>query len=165
MLASMAAKVRPERRRVVARRSGLRSPLRGTPALARPGEAARLRGGHNWGEVRAVSLQLGALARRVLGGPDGLFAATAVLAVAAMLQTALFAAADAQTAAMIYGLLATVPLLLARRWPLAAAVPITFSTFAVLVSNPKWITLAGLVAQLAIAYVVASRSRRFVSVL
>jgi signal transduction histidine kinase len=115
--------------------------------------------------MRELALQLEALARRVVATPDGVLGAALVLAAAALLQTALVASDSDRGIAMFYDLLATLPLPLARRWPLVAAVLITVSTFAVLVTNPKLITLGALAGQLAIAYVVAAHSRRLVSAL
>jgi signal transduction histidine kinase len=133
--------------------------------MARAGEATRARAGDNSSGMSELALQLEAFVKRFLAGPDGVFGATAVLAVAAVLQTALFAVTGERAVAGFYALLATLPLLLARRRPLLAAALITFATFSVLVLNPKWMTLGGLVAQLAIGYVVATRHRRLVSVL
>jgi signal transduction histidine kinase len=133
--------------------------------MARRGEAGRARGGDNSGRMRELALQLEALARRFVSSSDGVLGVALVLAAAALLQTALFTAAEDRAWVMFFDLLATLPLLLARRWPLIAAPLITFSTFTLLATSPKWLTLGALVAQLAIAYVVAARSRRLVSVL
>jgi signal transduction histidine kinase len=115
--------------------------------------------------MRELALQLEALARRVVAAPDGVLGAGLVLAATALLQTALFASSEDRAMAMAWDLLATLPLPLARRRPLVAAALITFATFSVLVTNPKLLTLGALVAQLAIAYVVAAHRRRLVSAL
>jgi signal transduction histidine kinase len=118
---------------------------------------------------RAQALGEGVLAavRRILEGPDGPLALAIVLALAALLQLALFTAGDGDlTGSMVVNLLATLPIaLMRRRRLLVAAWVVTLATCLALVDVMTSLTLAALVAQLTIAYVVATRRRRRASAL
>ena len=118
---------------------------------------------------RAQALGESALAagQRILDGPDGPLALAIVLALAALLQLTLFAAGDVDLAgSMVINLLATLPIALMRwRRLLVAAWVVTLATCLALVDVMTSLTLAALVAQLTIAYVVATRRRRRASAL
>jgi signal transduction histidine kinase len=118
---------------------------------------------------RAQALGESALAagQRILDGPDGPLALAIVLALAALLQLTLFTAGDGELAgSMVINLLATLPIALMRwRRLLVAAWVVTLATCFALVDVMTSLTLAALVAQLTIAYVVATRRRRRASAL
>jgi signal transduction histidine kinase len=118
---------------------------------------------------RAQALGESALAagQRILDGPDGPLALAIVLALAALLQLTLFTAGDGELAgSMVINLLATLPIALMRwRRLLVAAWVVTLATCFALVDVMTSLTLAALVAQLTIAYVVATRHRRRASAL
>jgi hypothetical protein len=112
--------------------------------------------------TQALGERVLAAVRRILDGPDGPLALAIVLALAALLQLALFSAGDGDLAgSMVANLLATLPIaLMRRRRLLVAAWVVTLATFLALVDVMTSLTLAALVAQLTIAYVVATRRRR-----
>jgi signal transduction histidine kinase len=118
---------------------------------------------------RAHALGESALAagQRILDGPDGPLALAIVLALAALLQLTLFTAGDGELAgSMVINLLATLPIALMRwRRLLVAAWVVTLATCFAVVDVMTSLTLAALVAQLTIAYVVATRRRRRASAL
>jgi signal transduction histidine kinase len=117
--------------------------------------------------TQALGERVLAAVRRILDGPDGPLALAIVLALAALLQLALFSAGDGDLAgSMVANLLATLPIaLMRRRRLLVAAWVVTLATFLALVDVMTSLTLAALVAQLTIAYVVATRRRRRASAL
>jgi signal transduction histidine kinase len=117
-------------------------------------------------DERALALAGSALAsgRRLLAGPDGPWTLAIVLALAAVLQLALSGEPGAQTS-VIGNLLATLPLALARRSLLAAAWLVTFGTLWLFGDAAASLTLGGVVAQLTVTYLVATRRRRLASVL
>jgi signal transduction histidine kinase len=117
-------------------------------------------------DERAVDLAGRALAsaRGLLAGPDGPWTLAIVLALAAVLQLALSGEPGAQSS--VFGnLLATLPLVLARRSLLVAAWMVTLGTLLLFSNAGASLTLAGIVAQLTVAYLVATRRRRLASVL
>jgi signal transduction histidine kinase len=117
-------------------------------------------------DERALALAGRALAsaRRLLEGPDGPWTQAIVLALAAVLQLALSGEPGAQSS-VIGNLLATLPLALARRRLLVAAWLVTCGTLLLFVDAAASLTLAGIAAQLTVAYLVATRRRRLASVL
>jgi signal transduction histidine kinase len=117
-------------------------------------------------DERALALAGRALAsaRRLLAGPDGPWTLAIVLALGALLQLAL-SGEPGRESSMIGNLLATLPLALARRSLLPAAWMVTFGTLVLLSDTNASLTLAGIVAQLTVAYLVAARRRRLASVL
>jgi signal transduction histidine kinase len=89
-----------------------------------------------------------------------------VLALAALMQLALFTAGDADLAgSMIINLLATLPIVLVRRWLLVTAWIVTLATCFAILNPVTSLTVAALVAQLTVAYLVATRRRRRASAL
>jgi signal transduction histidine kinase len=96
--------------------------------------------------------------REILAGPDGPIAASIVLGLEALVQIALLMEnEDDRATAMILSLIAIAP----RRRLLLSAWSVTILSCLVLVSNPGWVTLGVLGAQLGVAYLVAAeRSRR-----
>jgi signal transduction histidine kinase len=105
-----------------------------------------------------------ATVRRLLAGPDGMQLLAIVLALAALLQIALFSDAQDRGPAVLLNLIGTLPLALASRWPLAAAAVVTFATCVEFADTHVHLTAGGLVAQLAVAYLVASRRHRLASI-
>jgi signal transduction histidine kinase len=117
-------------------------------------------------DERALALAGRALAsaRRLLAGPDGPWTAAVVLALAALLQLAL-SGEPGRESSIIGNLIATLPLALARRRLLPAAWLVSIGTLLLFSDTTASLTLAGIVAQLTVAYLVAARRRRLASVL
>jgi signal transduction histidine kinase len=101
-------------------------------------------------------------ARRHLAGPDGPLTLGIVLALAALLQLALARRGDI---AVVANLLQTLPLALARRRLLPAAWLVVVGTLFLIADSESSFTVAGIVGQVTVAYLVASRRRRLASVL
>ena len=114
--------------------------------------------------VLALAGRALASARRLLAGPDGPWTLAILLALAAVLQLALSGEPGAQSS-VIGNLLATLPLALAQRRLLVAAWLVTLGTLLLFADDAASLTLAGIVAQLTVAYFVATRRRRLASVL
>jgi signal transduction histidine kinase len=117
-------------------------------------------------DERALALAGRALAsaRRLLAGPDGPWTAAVVLALAALLQLAL-SGEPGRESSIIGNLIATLPLGLVRRRLLPAAWLVSIGTLLLFSDTTASLTLAGIVAQLTVAYLVAARRRRLASVL
>lgn len=98
-------------------------------------------------------------ARRLFAGRDGRIAATLVLAVTATLEASVYAHQRSDLAASILvNVLAVLPLLAARRFPLLAAVATTFLTFVLLASPKAPLTITGVAVLLyLIGYLVVRR--------
>jgi signal transduction histidine kinase len=101
-------------------------------------------------------------ARRHLAGPDGPWTLAVALSLAALLQLSLIQDGEPS---IIGNLLATLPLALTRRRLLPAAWLTTAGTWLILADPAASFTLAGIGAQVIVAYLVASRRRRVASVL
>jgi signal transduction histidine kinase len=101
-------------------------------------------------------------ARRHLAGPDGPWTLAVALSLAALLQLSLIQDGERS---IIGNLLATLPLALTRRRLLPAAWLTTAGTWLILADPTASFTLAGIAAQVIVAYLVASRRRRVASVL
>jgi signal transduction histidine kinase len=102
-------------------------------------------------------------ARRVLAGPDGPLAFALVLGLVAMLEVTIYA--DEIGPAMIANLLATLPLALARRYPVTATAAIVFGTAVALGTDGGTLTIAALLALVVALYLFALRYGRWWSVL
>ena len=114
--------------------------------------------------VHAIALRAFGAGQRVLAGPDGMLLLAIGLALAALLQIALFGDAEERGSAILMNLIGTLPLALAPRRLLPAAALVTLAT-CVEISDPEASTTAGgLIAQLSLAYLVASRRHRLASV-
>jgi signal transduction histidine kinase len=103
-------------------------------------------------------------ARRILASPDGPIAAALVLALAALLQIVLTETEGDDPSAMLIALLGTLPVALVRRNVLVAAWLVTLGTLLALTA-PVSLAVGGVVAQLAVSYLVASSRGRVASVL
>jgi signal transduction histidine kinase len=101
-------------------------------------------------------------ARRHLAGPDGPWTLALALSLAALLQLSLIQGGESS---IIANLLETLPVALARRRLLLAAWMTTAGTWLVLADPTASFTLAGIAAQVIVAYLVASRRRRVTAVL
>jgi signal transduction histidine kinase len=105
-----------------------------------------------------------ATGRRLLAGPDGMALLAIVLALAALLQIALFSDAQDRGPAVLMNLIGTLPLAFARRWLLPAAAIVTLATCVEFADTHVSVTVGGLVAQLYAAYLVASSRHRLASI-
>jgi signal transduction histidine kinase len=101
-------------------------------------------------------------ARRHLAGPDGPLTLAMVLALAALLQ---LASVHGGETSIIGNLLQTLPLALTRRHLLPAAWLVVLGTWLLIADGESSFTVAGIVGQVAVAYLVASRRRRLASAL
>jgi signal transduction histidine kinase len=99
-------------------------------------------------------------ARRHLAGPDGPWTLAIALSLGALLQLSLIEGGENS---IIANLLETLPLALTRRRLLPAAWMTTAGTWLVLADDVASFTLAGIAAQVIVAYLVASRRRRLAS--
>jgi signal transduction histidine kinase len=114
--------------------------------------------------VHAIAVRAFGAGQRVLAGPDGMLLLAIGLALAALLQIALFGDAEQRGSAILMNLIGTLPLALAPRRLLPAAALVTLAT-CVEISDPEAsVTVAALVAQLSLAYLVASRRHRLASI-
>ena len=95
-------------------------------------------------------------------GPDGPLTPAIALALVALLQLALVSGGETSIPA---NLLATLPLALTRRVLLPAAWMITAGTWLIIADSGAVFTVAGIAAQVTVAYLVAARCRRAASVL
>jgi signal transduction histidine kinase len=102
------------------------------------------------------------VARRHLAGPDGPLTLATAFALAALLQLSLVRDAELS---IVGNLLATLPLALTRRRLLPAAWLITAGTWLVIADDGAVFTVAGIAAQVHVAYLVAANRRRLASVL
>jgi signal transduction histidine kinase len=102
--------------------------------------------------------------RRILAAPDGMLLAAIVLALAALLQIAVLTDEPDRGTAILTNLIGTLPLALAPRRLLLAAAFVTFATCVELADGGPAATAGGLIAQLSVAYLVASRRHRLASV-
>jgi len=87
-------------------------------------------------ELAAEGERVVETARQLFAGRDGRIAFTLLLAVTATLEASLYAQRDDLTAAILANILAVVPVIACRRFPLLAAVATTFFTL-VLIGSPK----------------------------
>src|SRR6266508_2653903 len=92
-------------------------------------------------------------ARRHLAGPDGPWTLAIALSLCALVQLSLIEGGEDS---IIANLLETLPLALTRRRLLPAAWMTTAGTWLVLADDVASFTLAGIVAQVIVAYLVAS---------
>jgi signal transduction histidine kinase len=122
--------------------------------VPRESDARAARGGQNAG-MRALDA-----ARRHLAGPDGPWTLAIALSLGALLQLSLIEGGENS---IIANLLETLPLALTRRRLLPAAWMTTAGTWLVLADDVASFTLAGIAAQVIVAYLVASRRRRLAS--
>jgi signal transduction histidine kinase len=99
-------------------------------------------------------------ARRHLAGPDGPWTLAIALTLGALLQLSLIEGGENS---IIANLLETLPLALTRRRLLPAAWMTTAGTWLVLADDVASFTIAGIAAQVIVAYLVASRRRRLAS--
>jgi signal transduction histidine kinase len=117
---------------------------------------------------RAQALGARALAagRRIMEGPDGPLTLAIALALAALLQVVLFTDDNAgRTGSMVVNLLVTLPVALTRRRLLPAAWVVTLATCWAIADPVASLTLAAVVAQVTVAYLVATHRRRRASAL
>jgi signal transduction histidine kinase len=101
-------------------------------------------------------------ARRRLEGPDGPWTLAIALALGALLQLALVSGGETSIPA---NLVQTLPLALTRRALLPAAWLATFGSWMIIADSGAVFTVAGIAAQVTVAYLVGARRRRLASVL
>jgi signal transduction histidine kinase len=101
-------------------------------------------------------------ARRHLAGPDGPLTLAIVLALAALLQ---LASVHGGETSIVGNLLQTLPLALSRRRLLLATWLVVLGTWLLIADGESSFTVAGIVGQVAVAYLVASRRPRLASAL
>jgi signal transduction histidine kinase len=109
-------------------------------------DAVRRAGGDNGRmEIAAEGHRVIEAARRLFAGRDGLIALTLVLVVTATVEASVYAHTRGDLAlAVMVNVLAVLPLLASRRFPLPAAVATTCLTFVLLVSPKAPLTITGL---------------------
>jgi signal transduction histidine kinase len=106
---------------------------------------------------------LASTVRRLLARPDGPLAAAVVLAGMALIEVSIYRTGPDREVAILLNLGATLPLGLAPKRLGWAAAAVTLATL-IVVSQPDAVfTVAGMVGQLAVAYLVALRYPRWVS--
>jgi signal transduction histidine kinase len=101
-------------------------------------------------------------ARRHLAGPDGPLTLAIALALAALLQ---LASVHGGETSIVGNLLQTLPLALSRRHLMPAAWLVVLGTWLLIADGESSFTVAGIVGQVAVAYLIASRRRRLASAL
>jgi signal transduction histidine kinase len=101
--------------------------------------------------------------RRILARPDGPLAAALVLAGASLIEASIYRDGSHREVAILLGLCATLPLGLAPRRLVWAALIVTPTTIIVVSQPDPLFTVSGIVGQLAVAYLVARRYPRWVS--
>jgi signal transduction histidine kinase len=102
---------------------------------------------------------------RALARPDGPLAAALVLAGAALVEVNLYREGSGREVAILLNLCATGPLALAPRRVVLAAAAITAATVVVVSQPEPTYTVAGIIGQLAVAYLVARHRPRWVAAL